>query len=1192
MDAHENEGAAALFDFLCLWEEDQEAGLDRPLAEYLARFPRQQVEVAAEYLGLVGPPTVLGPVEDSGGSQTPSPTAPGGGARRQVGNYLLLGELGAGGQGSVFLAEDQRIRRKVALKLLNGAFVSDAGRARLRREAEALGTLAHPAICPVLEAEIEGEIPFLAMPVLPGKDLRQTLSSDEPLPPKSPRFRPSTQAELHGVLRFFETTARALHAAHEAGVVHRDIKPGNLFVLDNGQPMLLDFGLAHDSSEEAESLTQSGDVFGTPAYMAPEQANPTGDEDSRGDRRVDVFALGVTLQEALTGERPFQGENFIAIQIAVLNQPPTDPRRLNPTVGEDLVAVLQVALDKNPARRYPTALALAEDLRRICEYEPVQARPAGLFLRLARWARRSPGIASGLVGLFSVLVVGLSISLVLLAEVQSALDLAEGRRLREASVEMLKDSPSAALTLALEANQRAPGPRALGVLFEPLLRSRLEGIVSLSGTTNISACVLIHGEPRMLAMLGRDGTLAIHEAYQDSARTSLDLFEATKSSDPRPHLLAASPDGKLLAASSEDGRLVLLERMARGEWSQRWVVPSAGVRQWDLCFNPSGSRLAVAPAEGEVFVLDSLSGERSLTLEGAGVQARRVDWLLSGDQLCLSNLPRRGRAGPEPGRAWIHDGQNGAFGQAFGGEEDPLIALDVQADQLALLTAASARHIQVSSGGVLQWGEPQALPKSFRARSIALHPSGPPDIPSALAVAGPAGVLLAAENKAWIQAGDQPTTVLSWSPDGTRLAAAEAMGPLDLFGIGGEMLGQDRDYLLVQGILWPRDGAHYLVVGRSPSVHVFSARRLGGCFSLESSGAAIHSAAFGAEGAVVALGDAAGGVRVCSTPRPSADRSAKSQEPGALIWHSSLHQEPVRQVVFASAGGSLHTFGADGRSLAFDAEGNMLGTSEPHDVPLISGAVARDGEHWASIDERGGLQLWNRAGMREVEIDFEAQAMCFHSTPQQLLVGGSRSIRVAVDLATGEVAWVREAGEGAQALGIKAMRPWAGQVLALGSNNYVHFLSPETAATMQDSLRLSPSDWLLPTLHGFVTGLSGRADSSRIQAFGQDSMEALHVDLPLDGKLLQLSVTARGDLALASAADGGFALWSVPEGEVLCTTKEHGLNPQVVFDPYTGPPRWLTYDEQGRACILPLDPLRVAQTRFARDLAAFERLSD
>ncbi|HIG87182.1 MAG TPA: serine/threonine protein kinase, partial [Planctomycetes bacterium] len=261
MDAHANEGAAALFDFLCLWEEDQEDGCDRSLAEYLARFPRQQAAVADEYLRLTRSATPAQAEENQEVDSIPQAERVGD-DRRQVGHYRILGELGAGGQGSVFLAEDQRIRRTVALKLLNGVFVSQAGRARLRREAEALGALAHPAICPVLEAEIEGEIPFLAMPVLKGHDLRQILTSKDPLPPHCPHFKPRTRTELQGVLRFFETAARAMHAAHEAGVVHRDIKPGNIFVLTNGQPMLLDFGLAHDDSEEAETLTQAGDVFG------------------------------------------------------------------------------------------------------------------------------------------------------------------------------------------------------------------------------------------------------------------------------------------------------------------------------------------------------------------------------------------------------------------------------------------------------------------------------------------------------------------------------------------------------------------------------------------------------------------------------------------------------------------------------------------------------------------------------------------------------------------------------------------------------------------------------------------------------------------------------------------------------------------------------------------------------------------
>lgn len=1193
MDAQGNEEAAALFDFLCLWEEDQEAGRVRALAEYLARFPRQQVEVAAEYLRLTGTidetsvdkTSVLGAAPSKGTS---------GDSRRQVGHYRLLSELGAGGQGSVFLAEDQRIRRRVALKLLNGVFISEASRARLRREAEALGALAHPAICPVLEAEIEGEIPFLAMPVLDGRDLRRALLDSGPPPPKCPHFRPSSRAELFGVLRFFETTARALHAAHEAGVVHRDIKPGNIFVLSDGRPMLLDFGLAHDDSEEAEALTLSGDVFGTPAYMAPEQANPqagSGDQ-VRGDRRVDVFALGVTLQEGLTGGRPFSGANFIALQMAVLNKPPADPRILNPIVGEDLVAVLQVALEKDPDRRYPTALAFAEDLRRICEFEPVQARPAGVFLRLIRWARRSPGIATGLVGLFSVLAVGLSVSLVLLTRVQAAYDLAEGRRLREAAVEKVKDSPSAALTLALEANDRAPGPRALGVLFEPLLRSRLVGVISLPGTTTISACVLLSGGPGGLAMLGRDGTLVVQDSYEDASRSSLDLFEPNDSRDPRPHLLTASPDGQQMAASSSNGTLILLERSISGVWSKRWTRSGNGIRYRDLGFDPSGQKLAVVPREGDVRVLDPLDGEVLLTLDGVGVQGQRVDWLSPGTQLCLSNLPRRGRAGSDPGQAWIQDGVSGALQHTFGGKEDPLYALDVQGDQLALLSATRAWRVRVRAEEVQALGEPRPLPTDFQPGTIALHLRPGNQGLYQLAVAGRGGVLQANTTPDWTRANGEFTSFLAWSPDGERLAAAEARGTLNLYGPHGEQLGQDRDYLRAQGILWPATGRHYLLVGRSPMVHVFSSRRLGGCYTCEGSGAPIRSAAFSTDGLVVFLGDDAGGVRACASPRATPKGIPDSIEPGALLWESDLHEGAVRHLVVAEDAGSIHTFGADGRSLAFDVSGQLIGTAEEHTVPLVYGAVSRDGENWASIDEKGGVQLWNRDGLREVSVGFEAQAMCFYPSPSRLLVGGSHSTRVGIELETGTVLWRREGGEGGGSLGIKELLTWGDHILALGSDHRVHYLDPETGATTKESQRLVATDWLLPTPHGFIVGRTATAGSSRIQPLGKDSSDALFVRLPLEGNMLQLDVGPGGDLALACATDGGLALWSVPEGAVLCSVKGHGQNPQAIFDPAPGAMRCLTFDERGRACLIPLNPLPIARTRFARELAAWERNPD
>ena len=413
MEPHGEETAAAVFDFVCLYEEDGDEGRVRSLGEYLRRFPRHEVAIAEEFLRLQreeagqDAPLQSGLIEPAAAGHDEEPD--------RVGPYRLLEELGQGGQGSVWVAEDTRIRRTVALKLLAGAFVTDHRRARLRREAEALAALAHPCICPVLDADVEADPPWIAMPVLEGHDLGHALEqartragtgdgaggsvvggAGKPAAHgRGPVLLPSTRSELHGLLRFFEAAARATHAAHEAGVVHRDLKPGNLFVHQEGRPVLLDFGLATDGSGVGEALTQSGDVFGTPAYMAPEQHDGRMGEVGP---RSDVFALGVTLYEALTGERPFQGASLFELQQAVLHAPVADPRPRCPVAGDDLVAVLRVALDKDPSRRYPSALGLAEDLRRICDYEPVEARPAGPLLRLGRWARRNPGVASGQIG--------------------------------------------------------------------------------------------------------------------------------------------------------------------------------------------------------------------------------------------------------------------------------------------------------------------------------------------------------------------------------------------------------------------------------------------------------------------------------------------------------------------------------------------------------------------------------------------------------------------------------------------------------------------------------------------------------------------------------------------------------------------------------------------------------------------------
>ena len=329
---------------------------------------------------------------------------------RRFGNYELLKELGRGAQGVVWLAEDVVLRRKVALKMLAGAGAqSELVRERFRREAALTSKFEHPGICGVHDfGEVDGT-PYIAMQYVRGTtlativeaahggDKRETISIGGG----------GNKGELEDVLRLVERAARALHVAHQAGLVHRDIKPANIMVTPDGHPVVLDFGLARDTESEGQTLTQSGQILGTPAYLAPEQIVA-----ARGtvDRRTDVYALGVTLFECLTLRRPFEGQSWDQLFHAILDGAPPSPRALNPRIPRELATVIEVAMERDQARRYPTAEAFAEDLRRVRSFEPIQAKAASTFTRLTKWGRRNPGRATavGATALFVVTGIGLS----------------------------------------------------------------------------------------------------------------------------------------------------------------------------------------------------------------------------------------------------------------------------------------------------------------------------------------------------------------------------------------------------------------------------------------------------------------------------------------------------------------------------------------------------------------------------------------------------------------------------------------------------------------------------------------------------------------------------------------------------------------------------------------------------------------
>jgi serine/threonine-protein kinase len=351
-----------------------------------------------------------------GRTHTPEPQQPREEPLPRVPGYEIQGVLGRGGMGVVYRAWHLRLNRCVALKmLLAGPCARPDEQERFQREAEAVAALHSPNVVQVYDVgDVDGR-PYFTMELIEGGNLADRIQG---LP------RPARQAAA-----LVATLADAIHQAHQSGIVHRDLKPSNILLqfsilelgfsiegsqtasiqnpkskIENLIPKITDFGLARRLEDDG-GLTLSGVPIGTPSYMAPEQA--------RGTKKAigpatDVYALGAILYEMLTGRPPFRAETTTATLHQVVTEEPIPPMRLNPQVPRDLQTICLKCLAKEPQRRYPSAAALAEDLRRFLRSETIAARPAGRMERLARWSRRRPAAAVLLVGalLFAITMLG------------------------------------------------------------------------------------------------------------------------------------------------------------------------------------------------------------------------------------------------------------------------------------------------------------------------------------------------------------------------------------------------------------------------------------------------------------------------------------------------------------------------------------------------------------------------------------------------------------------------------------------------------------------------------------------------------------------------------------------------------------------------------------------------------------------
>ena len=307
---------------------------------------------------------------------------------RDLGDYELLEEIGRGAQGVVYRARQKSLNRIVALKFIGlGHWATKAHVKRFRLEAEAAARLDHPFIVPIHEIGQSNGSCYFSMQLVEGGQLDQVVKR-EPMP-----SRPA--AELIAKL------ARTVHYAHQRGILHRDIKPGNILLDAKGDPHLTDFGLARLLETES-SVTRTTEALGTPSYMAPEQARG---DNAQLSSATDVYGLGAVLYQLLTGYPPFLGDTAYETIRLVLDTDPRQPRLLNPKVDRDLATICLKCLEKDPKQRYPSALALAEDLEHWLRDEPTQARRAGILLRTNKWIRRKPLAAALVVSLVALAAV-------------------------------------------------------------------------------------------------------------------------------------------------------------------------------------------------------------------------------------------------------------------------------------------------------------------------------------------------------------------------------------------------------------------------------------------------------------------------------------------------------------------------------------------------------------------------------------------------------------------------------------------------------------------------------------------------------------------------------------------------------------------------------------------------------------------